>query len=156
MEICNYLGIPKVNICTPSVSALQIFDHEKKSSIASKFHTHSPRITSSGSKHFGVSPQTIPFYELINFENLDVELILTRVPMHDKKAFHVAKKGMPLPDLGDDGIQMLKRQLMELEKGHSMETIRENIKSRKLFGNQFLSYDPYKDQNTALLEKLNM
>lgn len=51
---------------------------------------------------------------------------------------------------------MLKRQLMELEKGHSMDTIRENIRSRKLFGNQFLSYDPYKDQNTALLEKLNM
>ena len=57
----------------------------------------SSRITSSALKHFGVSPQTIPFYELINFENLDVELILTRVPMHDKKAFHVAKKGMPLP-----------------------------------------------------------
>jgi len=60
-----------------------------------------------------------------------------------------------ISDLGDDGIQMLKRQLIELEKGHSMETIRENIKSRKLFGNQFSSYDPYKDHNTALLEKLN-
>ena len=57
----------------------------------------SPRITSAAQKHFGVTAQTIPFYELINFENLDVELILTRMPMHDKKAFHVAKNGMPLP-----------------------------------------------------------
>ena len=45
MEVCNYLGIPKVNICTPSVSALQIFDHEKQSSIASNFHRHRYDVT---------------------------------------------------------------------------------------------------------------
>ncbi len=60
-----------------------------------------------------------------------------------------------ISDLGYDGIHMLKRQLIELEKGHSMEKIRENIKSRKLFGNQFLSYDPYKEENTALLKQFN-
>ena len=59
-----------------------------------------------------------------------------------------------ISDLSDDGIHMLKRQLIELEKGHSMETIRENIKNRKLFGNQFSSYDPYKEHNTAILENL--
>ena len=40
MEVCNYLGIPKVNICTPSVVALQAFDHEKQASIALNFHKH--------------------------------------------------------------------------------------------------------------------
>ena len=79
---------------------------------------------------------------------------------HQEDALHfrivtlVYKNDSDISDLGDDGIQMLKRQLIELEKGHSMETIRENIKSRKLFGNQFLSYDPYKEQNTAILKKL--
>ena len=74
--------------------------------------------------------------------------------LHFRIVTLVYKNDSDISDLGDDGIQMLKRQLIELEKGHSMETIRENIKNRKLFGNQFVSYDPYKEQNTAILKKL--
>lgn len=57
----------------------------------------SPRISSGAKKHFQISGYGLPFYELINFENLDVELILTRMPMHDKKSFHIAKNGDLLP-----------------------------------------------------------
>jgi len=155
MEVCNYLGIPKVNICTPSVVVLQLFDHEKQASIALNFQKHIPRISSGAKKHFQISGYGLPFYELINFENLDVELILTRMPMHDKKSFHIAKNGDLLPDFDHDGIQMLKRQLTNIEKGQSMEQIHDNIKSQRLFEKQFLSHDPYKEQNTALCKSFN-
>ena len=50
---------------------------------------------------------------------------------------------------------MLKRQLINIEKGQSMEQIRDNIKSQRLFEKQFLSHDPYKEQNTALCKSFN-
>ena len=53
------------------------------------------------------------------------------------------------------GINMLKHQLGELTKGYSMEEVRENIKHKKLFGNRYISRDPYHKENTAVCKSLN-